>query len=50
MHAAKALTHPRWEDYNYEFLDRNKSRLHWLGDGKTVADKDPEADSKFDFL
>jgi len=47
MHAAKALVHPRWEDFNYEFLDGVKNRLHWLGDGNTVADRDPKADSKF---
>ena len=47
MHAAKTLAHPRWEDFNYEFLDGVKNRLHWLGDGNTVADRDPKADSKF---
>ncbi|KIM36369.1 hypothetical protein M413DRAFT_425056 [Hebeloma cylindrosporum] len=47
MHAAKTLTHPRWEDYNYEFLDGVKNRLHWLGDGNTVADRDPKADKSW---
>jgi len=46
MHALKALAHPRWEDYNYEYLHEGNNRLHWLGDGQTVADKDPDADSK----
>ena len=41
-----ALAHPRWEDYNYEFLDGVKNRLYWLGSGDTVADIDPEADSE----
>ncbi|PPQ64327.1 hypothetical protein CVT26_002210 [Gymnopilus dilepis] len=44
IHAAMALAHPRWEDYNYEFLDGVKNRLYWLGSGDTVADIDPEAD------
>ncbi|PPQ79898.1 hypothetical protein CVT25_002954 [Psilocybe cyanescens] len=44
MHAARTLAHPRWEDFNYEYLDSSQNRLHWLGDGNTVADKDPEAD------
>lgn len=46
MHAAKTLAHPRWEDFNYEFLSGVKNRLHWLGDGNTVADRDPKSDSK----
>jgi len=46
MHAAKTLAHPRWEDFNYEFLSGVKNRLHMLGDGNTVADRDPKADSK----
>ncbi|KAF8167543.1 FAD/NAD-binding domain-containing protein [Crassisporium funariophilum] len=41
-HAAKVLANPRWEDYNYEKLDGIKNRFHWLGDGNTVADRDPE--------
>ncbi|KAF8913205.1 hypothetical protein CPB84DRAFT_1670651 [Gymnopilus junonius] len=44
IHAARALTHPRWEDYNYEYLDGVKNRLYWLGNGDTVADIDPNAD------
>ncbi|KAG6820664.1 hypothetical protein H0H93_013515 [Arthromyces matolae] len=45
LHAARALAHPRWEDYNYEPLDGPiKNRLYWLGDGQTVADKDPHGD------
>jgi len=39
------LVNPRWEDYNYEPLDGVKNRLYWLGDGSTVADADPNADS-----
>ena len=46
MHAVKALEYPRWEDYNYEQLDDIQNRLFWLGDGNTVADEDPKADSE----
>ncbi|KAH0591296.1 hypothetical protein H2248_001384 [Termitomyces sp. 'cryptogamus'] len=45
LHAARALSHPRWEDYNYERLDGSvKNRLYWLGDGQTVDDKNPNGD------
>jgi len=48
LHAARALAHPRWEDYNYERLDGPvKNRLYWLGDGQTMDDKDPNGDSKW---
>jgi len=46
MHAAKALEYPRWEDFNYEQLDKVQSRFYWLGDGNAVADRDPKADSE----
>ncbi|THU82650.1 FAD/NAD(P)-binding domain-containing protein [Dendrothele bispora CBS 962.96] len=43
-----ALSHPRWEDYNYEPLDANvKNRFYWLGDGSTMADNLPELDSSW---
>ncbi|KAF5345163.1 hypothetical protein D9758_009669 [Tetrapyrgos nigripes] len=43
-----ALTYPRWEDYNYEPLDRGvKNRFYWLGDGSTKADTFPEVDSSW---
>ena len=45
-HAAKALTHPRWEDYDYQYLDGATNRFYWLGDGNTMADIDPTQDSK----
>ncbi|KAF8807916.1 FAD/NAD(P)-binding domain-containing protein [Phlegmacium glaucopus] len=44
MHAARALEYPRWEDFNYEQLDNAQNRFYWLGDGNTVADRDPKAD------
>lgn len=45
LHVIKALEHPRWEDYDYEYID-GKGRLYWFGNGNTMADVDPEVDSK----
>lgn len=40
LHAAKVLSHPRWEDYNYEYLDNNvTNRFYWLGKGHTRAEE-----------
>ncbi|KAL7277474.1 hypothetical protein ACG7TL_008395 [Trametes sanguinea] len=44
LHAMRALSHPRWEDYNYEPLDPVDNRLHWLGDGQTYAEKTMSGD------
>ncbi|KAF8203877.1 FAD/NAD-binding domain-containing protein [Pholiota molesta] len=44
MHAARALTHPRWEDFDYEFLDGATNRCYWFGDGNSVADVKEDAD------
>jgi len=39
-HAMKALAHPRWEDFDYEYLDsKSKNRFFWLGDGQTLNEK-----------
>ena len=46
LHAIRAMENPRWEDYDYEPLDDVRNRFHWLGDGNTVADMNPEADSE----
>ena len=46
LHCARALAHPRWEDYIFEPLDNVKNRFYWLGDGHTTADRDNNADSK----
>ncbi|CDO72702.1 hypothetical protein BN946_scf184985.g122 [Trametes cinnabarina] len=35
----RALSYPRWEDYNYERADPIQNRLYWLGDGQTYAEK-----------
>jgi hypothetical protein len=45
IHAARALEYPRWEDFKYEQLDNVHNRFYWLGNGTTVADTDPKADS-----
>ena len=50
LHAVRALTHPRWEDYNFEPLDKIKNRFYWLGDGSTVADRDENGDSEFVYV
>ncbi|KAI0628458.1 FAD/NAD-P-binding domain-containing protein [Trametes polyzona] len=40
LHALKALSHPRWEDYNYERADPEVgNRMYWLGDGQTHSEK-----------
>jgi len=39
LHAIRALSYPRWEDFEYEKLDKFRNRLHWLGDGQTVFEK-----------
>ncbi|KJA28573.1 hypothetical protein HYPSUDRAFT_34011 [Hypholoma sublateritium FD-334 SS-4] len=44
MHAARALAHPRWEDFNYEFVDGAVNRFYWFGDGNSVADVNEHAD------
>ena len=46
LHAARALEHPRWEDFNYEHRDNVHNRFFWLGNGSTIADTDPKADSE----
>ncbi|KAF8428410.1 hypothetical protein L210DRAFT_3564312 [Boletus edulis BED1] len=39
LHAARAFERPRWEDYNYEYLDGIQNRFYWLGDGSTYNEK-----------
>lgn len=48
MHQARALTHPRWEDFAYERLheDETQHRFYWLGDGLTFAEKTMTGDRK----
>ncbi|KAJ7610856.1 FAD/NAD-binding domain-containing protein [Roridomyces roridus] len=44
LHAARALEHPRWEDYNYEYLEGHTNRFFWAGNGTTVAEETAGAD------
>ncbi|TFK92443.1 FAD/NAD-P-binding domain-containing protein [Polyporus arcularius HHB13444] len=37
--AVKAITYPRWEDFNYEIIDPTSNRFYWLGDGQTYSEK-----------
>lgn len=41
LHGVVALSNPRWEDFDYELLDRKhtKNRFFWLGDGETENEK-----------
>lgn len=40
LHAVKALAKPRWEDFEYTYMDDNA--LGWLGDGWTKGDRAAE--------
>ncbi|KAK9852250.1 hypothetical protein MYU51_008649 [Penicillium brevicompactum] len=37
LHAMKAFAHPRWEDFEYEYV--NDNAFGWLGDGWTQNEK-----------
>ncbi|KAH2961837.1 hypothetical protein KXV49_006337 [Aspergillus fumigatus] len=37
LHSMKALAHPRWEDYTYDYVNDNPNG--WLGDGWTENEK-----------
>ncbi|KDQ51118.1 hypothetical protein JAAARDRAFT_140775 [Jaapia argillacea MUCL 33604] len=39
LQAVRALASPRWEDFNWEPLDKVKNRFYWLGDGQTYNEK-----------
>ncbi|KAI8972557.1 FAD/NAD-P-binding domain-containing protein [Trametes punicea] len=39
LHGLRALSHPRWEDFNYELADPVQNRMYWLGDGQTYNEK-----------
>lgn len=38
----KVLAHPRWEDYEYQYVNDNPNG--WIGDGWTQAEKDKTVD------
>lgn len=41
MNQLYALQHPRWEDFDYTYLDELEGNpMSWLGNGYTVADYD----------
>ncbi|KAJ6548136.1 FAD/NAD-binding domain-containing protein [Mycena vulgaris] len=44
LHAMRTLANPRWEDYDYESIDRTRNRLHWLGAGDTVNERTSTGD------
>ncbi|KAI0690622.1 FAD/NAD-P-binding domain-containing protein [Cytidiella melzeri] len=39
LHCMRALRYPRWEDFDYERLDKINNRLFWLGDGMSYTEK-----------
>ncbi len=45
LHAVKAFKHPRWEDWEYTYIDNNN--MSWLGDGSTEADWDRSIDKSY---
>ncbi|CBF78087.1 hypothetical protein AN8757.2 [Aspergillus nidulans FGSC A4] len=53
LHAMKALAHPRWEDYTYDYVNDNPNG--WLGDGwaederNKIIDVDYLDDDQVDF-
>ncbi|ETI26440.1 hypothetical protein G647_03217 [Cladophialophora carrionii CBS 160.54] len=45
LHAIKALESPRWEDFDYAYVDDKP--MGWLGNGSAVADHDRNADKAY---
>ncbi|KAF8149231.1 FAD/NAD-P-binding domain-containing protein [Mycena galopus ATCC 62051] len=39
LHAIRTLANPRWEDYEYESIDKTRNRLYWLGAGDTENER-----------
>lgn len=46
LHGIRAIEHPRWEDYTYEYLDPARNRFYWLGDGQTYGEKAKTGDRR----
>ena len=46
----RALSHPRWEDFEYERSGEVKNRFHWLGDGQTVFEKTMEGNREWTMI
>lgn len=46
VHAREAFSNPRWEDYEYEYLDEKWNNgedpdfLAWMGNGLTIAQEE----------
>ena len=42
LNQIRALEHPRFEDYEYTYVDENASRnrFFWLGNGSTVSQEE----------
>ena len=45
LHAIRALERPRWEDFEYEYVDGNP--WGWFGDGWSERDRDNAADKTY---
>jgi hypothetical protein len=45
LHAIKALEKPRWEDFDYEYVDGNP--FGWFGNGWSEADADEKMDRAY---
>ncbi|CAK7224165.1 hypothetical protein SCUCBS95973_005427 [Sporothrix curviconia] len=44
LHFVKTLETPRWEDYEYTYLDGSSTSVAWLGNGFTLCENDKAAD------
>ena len=45
LHAVRALERPRWEDFEYEYVDGNE--FGWIGDGWSKGDRVEGADTTY---
>ncbi|CAK7199559.1 hypothetical protein SEUCBS139899_002239 [Sporothrix eucalyptigena] len=44
LHFVKTLETPRWEDYEYTYLDGTNNSVAWLGNGFTMCERDKASD------
>ncbi|KAJ7610491.1 FAD/NAD-P-binding domain-containing protein [Roridomyces roridus] len=44
LHCVRAFANPRWEDYDYERVDKTSNRLYWLGSGQTENERTQTGD------
>lgn len=42
LHQLRVLEQPRFEDFDYTYVDHNESgsSMYWLGNGSTVAEEE----------